>query len=64
MHRGSWFAALLTLGVLLLVNLVCWSPGVGSGLRLPGNPPGTELESIPAGKLGDRDRRGSLVREH
>jgi len=44
MHRGSWFAAFLTLGVLLLVNLVCWSPGVGSGLRLPGNPPGTELE--------------------
>ena len=31
-------------GALLLVNLVCWSPGVGSGLRLPGNPPGTELE--------------------
>ena len=26
------------------MNLVCWSPGVGSGLRLPGNPPGTELE--------------------
>jgi hypothetical protein len=44
MHRRSWLAALLVLGVLLLVNLVCWSPGVGSGLRLPGRPPGTELE--------------------
>jgi hypothetical protein len=44
MHRRSWFAAFLVLGILLLANLICWSLGVGSGLKLPGNPPGTELE--------------------
>jgi hypothetical protein len=44
LHGGSWCAAFLVLGVILLANLVCWAPGVGTRLRLPGNPKGTELE--------------------
>lgn len=30
--------------VLGLANSVCWSPGVGTRLTLPGHPKGTELE--------------------
>lgn len=48
MHGGSWLTLLGVFGLSLLLNLVCWSPGVGSsdGVNPPGRPRGTEFEQF------------------
>lgn len=39
LHRKTWLAMLASLGALLAVNLWCWRPGIGLGIRN-----GTEMD--------------------